>query len=104
LCHAYFQQQNLQKVAQSISSQFPTASRTRYQDAATKIRIPYWDWAKALPTDQPVVPTSMTNEKVSVTLPNGTAVLIDNPLYDYNFHPLDNKEINGTVSHLFLQC
>ncbi|OAG12345.1 Di-copper centre-containing protein [Paraphaeosphaeria sporulosa] len=91
-------EQNLQKVAQSIASRFPTASRTKYQDAATKIRIPYWDWAKALPTDQPVVPTSMTNEKVAVTFPNGTAAQIDNPLYDYNFHPLDNKEINGTAS------
>lgn len=39
----------------------------------------------------------MTNEKVSVTFPNGTTKQIDNPLYDYNFHPLDNKEINGTV-------
>lgn len=92
------QKQKLQKVAQSIASRFPTASRTKYQDAATKIRIPYWDWAKALPTDQPVVPTSMTNEKVAVTFPNGTAARIDNPLYDYNFHPLDTKEINGTVS------
>ncbi|KAK7179642.1 hypothetical protein PSPO01_14263 [Paraphaeosphaeria sporulosa] len=95
------QKQNLQKVAQSIASRFPTASRTKYQDAATKIRIPYWDWAKALPTDQPVVPTSMTNEKVAVTFPNGTAAQIDNPLYDYNFHPLDNKEINGTGCPLF---
>ena len=39
----------------------------------------------------------MTYEKVSVTFPNGTEKQIDNPLYDYNFHPLDNKEINGTV-------
>jgi tyrosinase len=49
-----------------------------------------------------VVPTSMTNEKVSVTFPNGTAAQIDNPLYDYNFHPLDNREINGTVSSVVL--
>jgi len=40
----------------------------------------------------------MTVEKVSVTFPNGTNKQIDNPLYDYNFHPLDNREINGTVS------
>lgn len=40
----------------------------------------------------------MTVEQVSVTFPNGTATQIDNPLYDYNFHPLDNREINGTVS------
>ncbi|KAJ4295586.1 hypothetical protein N0V90_007599 [Kalmusia sp. IMI 367209] len=93
--------QKLQQIAQSIASRFPTASQTKYQDAATKIRIPYWDWAKALPTNQPVVPTSMTNEKVSVTFPNGTATQIDNPLYDYNFHPLDNKEINGTGCPLF---
>ncbi|KAF1964516.1 Di-copper centre-containing protein [Bimuria novae-zelandiae CBS 107.79] len=94
-------EQKLQQIARSIASRFPTATRAKYQDAAARIRIPYWDWAKALPTDQPVVPTSMTVEKVSVMLPDGTTARIDNPLYDYNFHPLDNKEINGTGCSLF---
>ncbi|KAF2008582.1 Di-copper centre-containing protein [Aaosphaeria arxii CBS 175.79] len=92
---ALFEQQ-LQTVANGIAAQFPASSRSRYQDAATKLRIPYWDWAKNIPSSEPVIPVSMTEEKVSVTFPNGTAARIDNPLYDYNFHPLDNRQINGT--------
>ncbi|KAF2642681.1 Di-copper centre-containing protein [Massarina eburnea CBS 473.64] len=88
--------ENLQKVAASIANTFPDATRDKYQDAATKIRIPYWDWAKSLPTDQPVVPTFVSTEKATVTFPNGTTASIDNPLYDYNFHPLDHTQINGT--------
>ncbi|KAF1952540.1 Di-copper centre-containing protein [Byssothecium circinans] len=93
-------EQKLQRVATNIANTFPTATRAKYQDAATKIRIPYWDWAKAVPTDQPIVPTSLSNEKTSVTFPNGTTASIDNPLFDYNFHPLDHTQINGTGCRL----
>jgi len=44
----------------------------------------------------------LSDEKVQVTFPNGTAAQIDNPLYDYNFHPLDNTQINSTVRALKL--
>lgn len=91
-------EQKLQSIASVIASQFPSATRAAYMDAATKLRVPFWDWAKALPTSQPVVPTSMSVEKVQVTFPNGTSGQIDNPLFDYNFHPLDHTQINGTVS------
>ena len=88
----------MQSVAKTIANKFPTATRAKYQDAATKLRVPFWDWAKALPNDQPIIPLSVSNEKAKVTFPNGTAATIDNPLFDYNFHPLDNTQINGTVS------
>lgn len=91
-------EQKLQTIAKSIAGQFPTTTRSRYQDAANKLRLPFWDWAKALPNDQPIIPLSMSNEKARVAFPNGTAATIDNPLFDYNFHPLDNTQINGTVS------
>ncbi|KAF2123203.1 common central domain of tyrosinase-domain-containing protein [Lophiotrema nucula] len=89
-------EQKLQQIAISIAGRFPTSTRLAYQTAASQLRIPFWDWAKALPTSQPVVPTALSVEKVDVTFPNGTAASIDNPLYDYNFHPLDNSQINGT--------
>jgi tyrosinase len=38
----------------------------------------------------------LTSEKVDITFPNGSAASIANPLYDYNFHPLDHNQINGT--------
>jgi tyrosinase len=49
-----------------------------------------------------MVPTAFVTEKVDVTKPDNTKVSIDNPLFDYNFHPKDNAEINGTVSIAFL--
>ncbi|CAI6323107.1 unnamed protein product [Periconia digitata] len=86
----------LQEVASGIADTFPTATRTKYQEAASSLRIPFWDWAKAVPTDQPLFPSSMSNEKATVSFPNGTTASIDNPLYEYRFHPLDNTQINGT--------
>jgi tyrosinase len=90
--------QKLQSVAKAIANRFPTATRSRYQDAATRMRVPYWDWAKAVPNDQPVIPSALSNEKTRVIFPNGTSASIGNPLFDYDFHPLDNTQINGTVS------
>lgn len=90
-------QQKLQKIAKSIADKFPSATRAKYQDAANQLRIPHWDWAKAMASNQPVYPTAISNEGVQVTFPNGTSATINNPLYKYDFHPLDNREFNGTV-------
>ncbi|ORX94962.1 hypothetical protein BCR34DRAFT_525763 [Clohesyomyces aquaticus] len=92
---ALFEQQ-LQKHATNIANQFASPAKSTYQAAAIKLRIPFWDWAKALPTSEPVLPTAVTSEKISVTFPNGTKASVDNPLFDYNFHPLDHSQINGT--------
>ncbi|KAF2182933.1 Di-copper centre-containing protein [Zopfia rhizophila CBS 207.26] len=89
-------EQKLQQIATGIAVKFPTSTRAKYQEAATKLRIPFWDWAKAVPTNQPVLPTALSVEKANVNFPDGTSGQIDNPLYDYNFHPLDNTQINGT--------
>ncbi|PVI00309.1 Di-copper centre-containing protein [Periconia macrospinosa] len=89
-------EQKLQEVATKIADTFPTATRTKYQEAASKLRIPFWDWAKAIPTDQPILPNSISNETATVSFPNGTTASIDNPLYEYRFHPLDHSQINGT--------
>ncbi|KAF2690201.1 Di-copper centre-containing protein [Lentithecium fluviatile CBS 122367] len=89
-------EQKLQSVAKAIANRFPTASKATYQDAATKLRIPFWDWAKAIPTTEPMIPEVVSAEKVQVTFPNGTSAQIGNPLFQYNFHPLDNTQINGT--------
>jgi hypothetical protein len=47
-----------------------------------------------------MIPTAFVSEKIDVTKPDNTKAQIDNPLFDYDFHPLDNKEINGTVSRI----
>ena len=88
----------MQDVAKTVASKFPTSSRAKYETLAKELRVPYWDWAKNVPASEPVMPASFTTTHIGVTFPNGTAAQIENPLFDYNFHPLDNKQINGTVS------
>ena len=43
-------------------------------------------------------PVAMSSPKISVTLADGSNEEISNPLYEYTFHPLDNTQINSTVS------
>jgi hypothetical protein len=88
----------LQAVAKTVASKFPSSSRTKYENLAKELRVPYWDWAKNVPTSETIMPASFTTPKIGVTFPNGSVAQIENPLFDYNFHPLDNKQINGTVS------
>ncbi|KAF2706982.1 Di-copper centre-containing protein [Pleomassaria siparia CBS 279.74] len=91
---ALFEQQ-LQKTAIIIAETFPDADKPKYQKAALNLRTPYWDWAAAVPSDQPVIPTAMTDQTVKVIFGNGTETEIPNPLYEYRFHPLDNTQISG---------
>ncbi|KAF2438104.1 Di-copper centre-containing protein, partial [Karstenula rhodostoma CBS 690.94] len=86
-------EQKLQAIAIGIANSFTDAS---YQDAANRLRLPFWDWARAVSQNEPVFPAVLSTPKVSVTLQDGSRVEIDNPLYDYSFHPLDNFQINST--------
>jgi tyrosinase len=95
--YAHPDQQKLQSIAKGIADKFPSATKSKYQDAATKLRVPYWDSFKALATSTPIYPTAISNAQVQVTFPNGTKASIANPLYNYRFHPFDTKQINGTV-------
>ncbi|KAF2001264.1 Di-copper centre-containing protein [Amniculicola lignicola CBS 123094] len=61
--------------------------KARYRDAATKLRLPYWDWAETPPAGEHVLPDSIAKPTISVTFPNNTVATIDNPLFDYRFHP-----------------
>jgi tyrosinase len=91
-----YPQQELQKHAKTVASRFTNETRSRYEDAAERLRLPYWDWAKATPSNVPILPRAFTDEEVEVTFPNSSSESIRNPLYEYRFHPLDNDQINGT--------
>lgn len=93
---ALFEQQ-LQKAAKQVASQFPASSRSKYEDAANKLRVPYWDWAKKVNSAAEAIPATMTTPNIQVTFPNGTSGQISNPLFQYTFHPRP-AEINSTVS------
>lgn len=80
-------EQKLQSIAINIAGRFTGAARTRYQNLATQLRLPYWDWATATPANIAVIPAALTSQTVQVTLPDNSNTQIDNPLFDYNFHP-----------------
>ena len=88
-------QQKLQDIAIGVANGFGDPA---YVDAANALRLPYWDWVQAVPAGVPVVPTALSTPTVSVTLRDGSTRVIQNPLYDYDFHPLDRMQINSTVS------
>ncbi|KAK2629543.1 hypothetical protein QTJ16_000363 [Diplocarpon rosae] len=84
-------EQVLYGIIQDLAAKFPVNTRAQYQEAAASFRIPYWDWA-ATPEDGDFFPNSVGGSTtVSVITPtsNGQAVSIPNPLYSYNFHPLN---------------
>ena len=94
-------QQKLQSIAIGIANRFPDPVKSKYQDAAQKLRLPYWDWARTIPGNEPMFPAILATEKVQITFPNTSVAEVDNPLFDYDFHPLTRSEINSTVSEEF---
>ncbi|KAI9646358.1 hypothetical protein NHQ30_004348 [Ciborinia camelliae] len=86
-------EQLLHNIILFIVPQYPEgAERDRYSEAASKFRIPYWDWAIVPPTGQSVLPPSVTNPTISIKGPNGVQT-ISNPLFSYHFNPLNPSEL-----------
>ncbi|TLD13239.1 uncharacterized protein PgNI_03926 [Pyricularia grisea] len=83
-------EQILHNHIQQIASWYKDAStRKRYQRAAANFRIPYWDWAATPPEGESLLPLVVSGSPVvEVAGPNGVQN-ISNPLYAYEFRPLD---------------
>ncbi|KAI9775145.1 MAG: hypothetical protein M1839_001396 [Geoglossum umbratile] len=87
-------EQALYSIIQKIASEYQDpALRSKYTAAAAKFRIPYWDWAQAVPQGQPVLPAIVSSKTVSVVTTQGAKTTIRNPLYSYKFHPLDPSQL-----------
>lgn len=74
---------------QATINQFSGAERTRYQNAANCMRLPYWDWAQGPGKAATVVPDLLTNKMVTVPTPGGGSRQIINPIFRFDMHPLD---------------
>ncbi|KAF2749170.1 Di-copper centre-containing protein [Sporormia fimetaria CBS 119925] len=75
------------KIADEIPSSNP--AKRKYRDAASKLRLPYWDWAERTPQgDAHSLPSVLMDDTVSITFPNGTAAQVANPVRRYKFNPL----------------
>lgn len=84
-------QQVLYDIIKNIASSFPDSTRSRYEQAASTFRIPYWDWAASPPAGD-YFPNSVggsTTASVITPQSNGQTVQIPNPLYSYKFAPLN---------------
>ncbi|KAK6536778.1 hypothetical protein TWF281_000992 [Arthrobotrys megalospora] len=76
-------EQILGRLMRNLANQYPAGTvRTRYQQAANRFRLPYWDWASN--AQVPAIIGSQAT--VRVQKPQGF-VTIANPLISYVFHP-----------------
>ncbi|KAI0541909.1 hypothetical protein GGR58DRAFT_497545 [Xylaria digitata] len=77
--------------AQRLALEYTNDDASAYQEASLRLRLPYWDWA----TD-PALPSSSTQENITVNGPNGEIVL-HNPLYNYRWqtYPLNATQFPG---------
>ncbi|RDI89614.1 hypothetical protein Vi05172_g503 [Venturia inaequalis] len=75
-------EQILQQNAIQIANQYPQDTAEQYRDAATTLRIPYWDWASSA-----AMPDATTQLNITVKTPNGTQTIV-NPLAAYRFRPV----------------
>jgi len=87
------------KCVLEVVAQFPSGQRQRWQNAASTLRMPFWDWAM---DNGDVVPSVMRDDRVRVTKPNGSAV-INNPLASYSWGRSVPSEIGGTPWNNFPQ-
>lgn len=87
-------EQALQDSIFEVIDTFPQSQRANLQAKARTIRMPYWDWAMDPGNGQPTVPTSIRDQTVTVTKPNGR-VTIPNPLYSYSWGSSLPSEMGG---------
>jgi tyrosinase len=86
-------EQRLTAHALNEAGKFSSDVRTRWQNAARRVRLPYWDWSSS--DLRSSIPAIIRTPKIFVTRPgtNGvpTRVEIPNPLYQYRFTNTDLK-------------
>lgn len=81
-----------------IATFWPEPERQRYEAAARRFRHPYWDWAAPPPSGESVLPRSIGGSQfIDVNGPSGVQ-RIANPLFNYNFRPLDTTAFGSPVS------
>ena len=94
-------EQVLWGIVQDVAATFTGDSQSDYIEAARSFRAPYWDWVAPAPRGQHTMPSSISSSApVQVTTPNGTQT-IPNPLYRYQFNPLDSTQLPDYPVRIF---
>ncbi|OAA58708.1 tyrosinase precursor [Cordyceps fumosorosea ARSEF 2679] len=82
-------EQQMFKLANAIAGLFTNATeRNLYQQAASRFRIPYWDWSLPAPPGETHFPDCFWSPVILQYGPNGLQH-IRNPLFSYMFHPVE---------------
>lgn len=93
-------EQVLQRKAMEIASEYPAGdAQKKALTVASRVRLPYWDWAITPDSTEGAMPASLRKQSATVTYPNGTSGEIPNPLYAYNFHPLKYDDFAALVRY-----
>jgi tyrosinase len=92
-------EQVLHDRAVDVANEYPIGeARNKALEIADRVRLPYWDWAMDPPNAQEgVIPENVRCLTATVTFPNGTVGYIPNPLYKYDFHPLNYDDFAPLV-------
>ncbi|EJF63238.1 photo-regulated tyrosinase [Dichomitus squalens LYAD-421 SS1] len=77
-------EQVLHKHAQDIAATY-TVDKARWEKAAADLRQPFWDWASNSVPPAEVISLA----RVTITTPDGKRTQVDNPLFQYAFHPIE---------------
>lgn len=81
--------QEMYRLATFIATMFEDPIERRlYEQAASTIRLPYWDWSLAPPPGQTHLPDVFWHPTIVQYGPRGVQT-IRNPLYSYKFHPIE---------------
>ncbi|KZV73173.1 photo-regulated tyrosinase [Peniophora sp. CONT] len=79
-------EQVMQEQAIAIANTYEVNAE-QFMSAAQTLRVPYWDWAlNSVPPDEVIQLRTVT-----ITAPDGTRKDVSNPLYQYDFHPIDSS-------------
>jgi tyrosinase len=99
-------EQILHDRAMDVANEYPIGqARNKALEIADRVRLPYWDWAQNPPNaTEGVIPRSLCERMVTITSPNGTVAELQNPLYRYDFHPLDYESFAPLVRRSFQSC
>ncbi|KAK0734565.1 common central domain of tyrosinase-domain-containing protein [Lasiosphaeria miniovina] len=83
-------EQSLYKSVQAVAAKFPAgALRDRYVAAAKDFRAPYFDWASQPPAGTSAFPSVLSSSTIRVVDVDGKTKSVGNPLYQFNFHPVN---------------
>jgi tyrosinase len=94
-------EQILHDRAVDIANEYPQgAAREKALQCADRVRLPFWDWALD-PSSDGAMPSILRRPSVAVTFPNGTSGHIANPLYRYDFHPLNYDDFSILVGYAY---